>query len=66
MNNRWKRSKEPELSLCQSLYCAYQALSANPGGSRHAFVQVLQAGSGELLLVLECGVCVILLPFDPT
>ncbi|KAL3149964.1 hypothetical protein ABBQ38_013324 [Trebouxia sp. C0009 RCD-2024] len=46
MNNRWKRSKEPELSLCQSLYGAYQALSANPGGSCHAFVRVLQAGSG--------------------
>ena len=53
MSNRWKRSKEPELTLCQNLYSAYQALSANPNGSRHAFLQVLQAGSGELLLVLN-------------
>ena len=62
MSNRWKRSKEPELTLCQNLYSAYQALSANSNGSRHAFLQVLQAGSGELLLVPECAVRVILLP----
>lgn len=52
MSNKLKRSKERELILCQSLYSAYQALSANPGGSRHAFVQLLQAGSGALALVL--------------
>ena len=51
MSNRSKRLKERELCLCQSLYSAYQALSTNPGGSRHAFVQVLQAGTGAFSLV---------------
>ena len=59
MSNRSKKSKERELCLCQSLYSAYQALSTNPGGSRHAFLQVLQAGHGALPLVLASGITLV-------
>ena len=46
MNSKPKVFKERELSLCASLFSAYQAIAADVDGSRKHFVEVLQTRTG--------------------
>lgn len=52
MDSKFRTTKEHELSLCAKLYRAHQALSADAGRSRRHYVEVLQAGTGALALIV--------------